>query len=72
MINILDINGFKIDATGDGRGYYFRNKRSKRDVHIEGDDAAEFRAIWEALERDNPQWGINRVMWTLWGQFASR
>lgn len=46
---------FDIVSYGNGLSYALHDNINKMSMFVQGDDAAEFRAEWEAFEEANPE-----------------
>ncbi len=55
-------------ASGDGAAFLLRFKADQLAAHLQGDDAARFRADYEAIKQQFPAWNPDRMLAQLWDQ----
>jgi hypothetical protein len=55
-------------ASGDGASFVLRFKTEQMSANLQGDDAARFRADYEALRLQYPTWQPDQTLAQLWDQ----
>lgn len=75
-LKIVDTANFALWSLGNGAAYTLVNsaitcnpKAASNSLHLQGDDASEFRQQWEAWEKAQPDWPTDRIMRELWNAY---
>ena len=59
---------YELLSSGDGAAFVLRFKTDQLTAHLQGDDAIRFRADYEALKMQYPDWQADQTLAQLWDQ----
>jgi len=59
---------YELLGTEDGAAFVLRSKADFFVAHLQGEDAARFRADYEAIQRQFPAWKPDQTLAQLWDQ----
>jgi len=59
---------YELLGTDDGASFILRSKADFFTAHLQGEDAARFRADYEAIRQQFPDWAPDRTLTQLWDQ----
>ncbi|HEY9214361.1 MAG TPA: hypothetical protein VIQ29_16110 [Ancylobacter sp.] len=64
----LEGEEYQLLACEEAESLLLRFKTERRVAHLQGDDAARFRADYEAIQRQYPAWKPDQTLAQLWDQ----
>jgi len=59
---------YELLAAHDGTAFVLRSKTDRLTAHLAGDDAARFRADYDAIKSQFPTWPPDQMLAQLWDQ----
>jgi hypothetical protein len=59
---------YALSSTADGSRFVLRYKVDRMAAHLLGEDAVRFRADYEAIKSQFPDWPVDRTLAQLWDQ----
>jgi hypothetical protein len=65
---IADGKDFTLLAADNGESYILRSKTDFFTAHLQGEDAARFRADYETVQKQFPTWQSDQTLAQLWDQ----
>ena len=68
VVVIAEGTEYELLSSGDGAAFVLRFKTDQLTAHLQGDDAIRFRADYEALKMQYPDWQADQTLAQLWDQ----
>ena len=66
----VDTEGFCLQSYGHGIAFCLTNKKAKRDVFMQGDDATTFHDELMLLQQAKPHWSNDDTLRDLWSRYS--
>ena len=68
LIPVAEGTEYVLLTSQDGTAFMLRFKTDRLSAHLQGDDAARFRADYEAIKSQFPTWKPDQALAQLWDQ----